>query len=226
MKRKILIVKAGKTHPRVRSRFGDYERWFARAMGGDPARFSVVSPFEGDELPAPEETAGIVLTGSPASVRDEAPWMRTLSEWVRRADAVDVSILGVCFGHQFLGETLGGRVEPMPGKAEFGTVAIRLTEAGRADPLFKDLPEVFSVHTVHRDELVRPPPGAVRLAENDRCLWQAFALGRHRGVQFHLETSVPIMKALAEAVGEVAPIQETDVGPRILRNWERHFVRR
>ena len=226
MRGRILIVKAGSTHPSVRARFGDYERWFIQAMGGDPARFSIVSPFEGDALPDPAAAAGIVLTGSPASVRDEESWMLELAAWVRRADALDVPILGVCFGHQLLGEALGGRVEPMLDGAEFGTVEIRLTDAGRADPLFAGLPARFRVQTVHRDGLVRPPEGAVLLAENDRCPWQAFALGRHRGVQFHLETAAPVLEALAEALGLSAFIEETDAGPRILRNWERHFVRR
>jgi len=224
---RIAIVKAGSTHPRVLARFGDYDDWFVQAMGGDPKRFLVVSPFSGEALPPLDGLSGVVVTGSPASVRDEEAWMREVAEWMLRAGQADIPVLGVCFGHQLLGEALGGRVEPSPGGWEFGTVPIRLTEAGRADPLFDGLPETLWAHSVHQDELVRAPEGAVLLAENDRSTWQAFAHGsRFRGVQFHLETSVPIMEAIASALGQSALLRETDVGTRILRNWERHFVRR
>ena len=222
----ILIVKNGSTHPRVKKAFGDYEGWFQSVLEGDPRRFRKVSPFLGEALPPLEGLDGILLTGSPASVRDETPWMREVAGFLREAAEREIPLLGVCFGHQILGEAFGGRVEKSPGGWEFGTVPIHLTEEGASDPLFSGLPRTFLAHAVHQDELSRPPPGAIRLAGNERSLWQALALGpRIRAVQFHLETSLPIMEAIARAIGREAEFSPTDAGQRILRNWERYFVR-
>lgn len=223
--RRILIVKCGSTHPRIRPVFGDYDRWFREALGGAPARFLTVSPFDGEALPSLAEVRGILLTGSPASVRDESPWMADVSRYVREANEEEIPVLGVCFGHQLLGEALGGRVEKSPGGWEFGTVPIELTAAGSGDPLFEDIPARFHAHTIHQDELASPPPGAVRLAGNAHSAWQAFAFGpRIRAVQFHLEISPSILEALADALGRRISVRETDVGERILANWLRHFL--
>lgn len=224
---RILIVKNGSTHPRVEESYGDYDLWFREALGGDPGRFLTVSPFLGEALPPLEGIGGILLTGSPASVRDEAPWMEAVSRFIHEAEEREIPVLGVCFGHQLLGEAFGGRVERSPGGWEFGTVSIVLTEEGRKDPLFTGLPPTFLAHSVHQDELLRVPEGAIRLAGNERSKWQAFSLGpRLRAVQFHLETSEPIMRAIARALGREAEIRPTEAGPRILRNWERHYLRR
>lgn len=223
---KLLIVKNGSTHPEVGAAFGDYDRWFRETLGGDPRRFVTVAPGAGDPLPPLEGLGGILLTGSPASVRDEAPWMQAVARYALAAEARGVPVLGVCFGHQLLGEALGGRVERSPGGWEFGTIQVDLTDAGARDPLFADLPRSFLVHSVHQDELARVPEGAVRLAGNERSRWQAFKLGpRIRAVQFHLETTAPVMEAIAAALGRAAEIRPTDAGPRILRNWEARFVR-
>lgn len=223
--RNVLIVKNGSTHPRVRPRHGDYDLWFRDALGADGLRVRTVSPFLGEALPSPEDTDGILLTGSPASVREEAPWMSEVAALALEADAREIPVLGVCFGHQLLGEAIGGRVEKSPGGWEFGTVPIELTEAGAQDPLFEGIPTRFWAHSIHQDELVVPPPGARRLAGNERSSWQAFAHGpRLRAVQFHLEVSVPIMEAIAHALGRSADLRETDIGGRILQNWLRHYV--
>lgn len=222
----LLIVQCGSTHPRVRARFGDYDRWFSERLGVADDRVRTIRPFLGEQLPSYEGLRGILLSGSPASVRDEAPWMKELGRWALEANRRGIPVLGVCFGHQLLAEALGGRIEPSPAGWEFGTVEVDLTEAGRGDPLFEGLPARFLAHTVHREEIVAPPRDVLRLAGNAHSAWQAFAAGaRLRGVQFHLEISESILEALADALDVRASVRPTDVGARILENWKRHFLR-
>ena len=216
---RILIVKTGTTEPAVVRAFGDYDDWFLRALG--PA--TVVAPFSGEGLPDPGDHDGVLLTGSPLSVRDEAPWMAELARWaVAAADRLPV--LGVCFGHQLLGEALGGRVGPNPKGREVGTHTVSLNAAGCEDPLFEGLGPVLTVQQTHGDILVEAPDAEL-LGGSDNTAWQAFRRGRIRCVQFHPELAAPPLRELLRVRGQVGTVNDGDDGPRILRNWERLVAR-
>jgi GMP synthase (glutamine-hydrolysing) len=208
----ILIVKTGTTEPAVVEQHGDYDDWFLRALG--PA--TVAAPFAGEGLPDVAGFDGVLLTGSPLSVRDEAPWMAEVGRW---ALGLELPVFGVCFGHQIIGEALGGRVERNPLGGEMGTVEVDLTAAGEGDPLFAGLGSRFAVQQTHRDVLVTPP-NAERLAGNANTTWQAFRHKNVRCVQFHPELRAPYLRALLEVRGIDALVRDDDVGPAILRNWK------
>ncbi|MEC8425125.1 MAG: GMP synthase, partial [Myxococcota bacterium] len=152
----ILIVKTGTTDPGVVRDHGDYDEWFQRELREGGARHTVVEAHTGATLPDPCPYDGIILTGSPLSVRDEAPWMSSLGRWTLHA-ADTVPVLAVCFGLQLVGEALGGHIAPNPAGGEYGTIRVALTEAGRAHPLFEGLGDTLQVQSTHRDVLVRPP---------------------------------------------------------------------
>ena len=224
---RVLIVKTGSTHPRLVRSDGDYDAWFMAGLERGAERCDV-RPAE-QELPDPRAWGGVILTGSPASVRDGAPWMERLGRWTLDAAVQGVPVLAVCFGHQLVGEALGGRVERNPQGPERGTVEVTLTEAGRHDPLFAGLPARILVQQTHEDALVAPPPAdrATLLATNETCAWQAFAAGPFlRAVQFHPEMGAETMRRLIEARGYEGEARPSDHGPRVLRNWDERFVRR
>lgn len=223
----ILVVKAGSTLPAVSAIHGDYEDWFAAGLEEGASRCLVADPK--DELPDPSGFGGVILTGSLASVRDEEPWMGRLADWSLGTAAKGLPVLAVCFGHQLLGETLGGRVEPMKEGPEMGAVEIELTDEGLDDPLFAGLPRTLLVNQTHFDGLVQPPPPerAVRLAGNDRCPWQAYRVGSNvRGVQFHPELRDETLAALLSIRGIEGSIRPSGHGATVLRNWDERFVRR
>ena len=72
----------------------------------------------------PDRFGGLVITGSAAGVNDGLSWVDGLVAFVREAVAQDVPVLGVCFGHQLIGEALGGRVEKNPEGRESGTISV------------------------------------------------------------------------------------------------------
>jgi GMP synthase (glutamine-hydrolysing) len=125
---------------------------------------------------------GVVISGSQTSVYDDHDWIHEATDWIRRAHAADIPVLGVCWGHQFLAQALGGRVVDM-GKHELG---YRSVSRVGADPLFEGLPEQFVAFETHHDRVVELPPGARLLARNEFGI-QAFRVGRSYGVQFHPE---------------------------------------
>ncbi|MEF8852604.1 MAG: type 1 glutamine amidotransferase [Haloarculaceae archaeon] len=125
---------------------------------------------------------GVVVSGSQTSVYDDHDWIHEATEWVRRAHAGDVPVLGICWGHQFLAQALGGRVADM-GEYELGYREVR--KVGE-DPLLSGLPDAFTSFETHSDRVAELPPGARTLARNDVSL-QAFRVGSTWGLQFHPE---------------------------------------
>jgi GMP synthase (glutamine-hydrolysing) len=194
MSARILIVQTGTAGPLLTKDHGDYPQWFMRTLG---VEVPVVRAHEGDKLPhgTPQ---GIIVTGSPLSVMDRAPWMIELGQELIRASERGAQVLGVCFGHQLVGAAAGGEVVLNPRGREIGTVEVQLTEAGRRDPLFAwALGGTFEAQATHTDAVDPLPANATLLASNEKCAAQAFRLSETlAGVQFHPEASAPAIREL------------------------------
>ena len=190
---RLLIVQTGTTNLH-----GDYPAWFDRALS---TRMPVLRAHEGETLRsglARHKPTGIIVTGSPLSVIDEAPWMLELGEQLLQ---LDIPVLGVCFGHQLLARAAGGKVVLTPRGREIGTVSVELTEAGRRDPLFAWASgSEIEVQATHMDAVDPLPPGATLLASNENSAVQAFRLSEtHAGVQFHPELWPAAMRDLIDS---------------------------
>ncbi|RCK78013.1 MAG: GMP synthase [glutamine-hydrolyzing] [Candidatus Ozemobacter sibiricus] len=133
---------------------------------------------------------GIILSGGPASVYDEAA--------PRAPDIVftlGVPVLGICYGMQTMAEQLGGQVASGRGR-EFGHAEIRVRGEAR---LLRDLYDrldgqgrgLLDVWMSHGDQVARLPPGFAIIAETDACPIAAMACEERGwyGVQFHPEVA-------------------------------------
>ncbi len=95
--------------------------------------------------------------------------------------------LHICFGHQLLGNFLGGKVKTGKEFEEVGAAKIRLTEQGKKDPLFKNVPKEFFASEGHHSAVVDLPKDIPILAFSDKGIIQAFRFKNFWGVQFHPE---------------------------------------
>lgn len=122
-----------------------------------------------------DRAAPIFFGGSGAfSVLDEVPWIhRTLDQLLVVVQAQRPAYAS-CFGFQGLARALGGVVENDESRKELGATALRLTEAGRRDPLFADLPDQFWAEQGHHDHVTTLPDGVELLATGDVIEAQAF----------------------------------------------------
>ncbi|WP_412029677.1 glutamine-hydrolyzing GMP synthase [Deinococcus yunweiensis] len=126
-----------------------------------------------------ENPQGIVLSGGPSSVYDEsAP---------RPAAGVlelDVPILGVCYGMQYLAQQAGGDVK-RAGKREYGKAD--LTRYG--GQLFAGIQGEFVAWMSHSDSVTALPQGYEVVAETEDTPVTAIenTQTRRYGVQFHPE---------------------------------------
>jgi len=153
-------------------------RNFRRELDADLAEFDVTCR----ELPSGFDYDGFVVSGSRSSVYDREEWQAPLREWVNEALERDIPALGVCWGHQFLADVLGGSVEDM-GEYEIG---YRKVERVGDSALLDGLDDAFTVFTTHSDTVTELPEGAELLAENDYGV-HGFRKGGAFGVQFHPE---------------------------------------
>ncbi len=198
----ILILKTGELPRRVTESLGPYERAFLNILGDE--RFEVIDARK-EELPEPDY-AGVIVTGSAASVYDGEAWIARSEDFLKRAADRALPLYGVCFGHQLVAQTFGGRVEKCRHGWELGTVALALTAEGRSDPLFAGVPEAFLAQASHGDVVAELPSGAVPLAQNDHWAYQAFKLGdRIWGTQFHPEFTPEIISHLIYTLAPALP---------------------
>lgn len=164
-------------------------RNFRRELDVEFTEFDVRS----GELPTSTAFDAAVITGSPASVRADEPWLDRLKEWLAEAIEAEMPVLGVCFGQQVLAEVLGGEVEHM-GKYELGYHMIRHDPDSR---LFEGIDEWFTAFTAHSDEVVELPPGADAIAENNFAV-HGFRKDHVFAVQFHpafdMETAETVLE--------------------------------
>jgi len=136
-------------------------------------------------LPA-DGFAGVVVSGSHASLTEGLPWMATATRWLRHALDIGKPVLGLCFGHQLLGHVMGGEVLRRDTGPEYGTVPLEMVEA---DELLGPVPATPPrVNMLHEDSVVGLPQGAVVLARTAHEPHAALRFGpRAWGVQFHPE---------------------------------------
>lgn len=171
------------TRPRlalINASYNSYNtrRNFRRELDADLVEYEVT---DGD-IPQGFDIDGFVVTGSRASVYWDEEWIDDLRPWVGEALDRNIPALGVCFGHQFLADVLGGGVEDMD-EYELGYRAVDRSGTSR---LLDGLPESFTVFETHSDRVTALPDGATLIAENDYGI-QGFETDTVLSVQFHPE---------------------------------------
>ncbi len=94
-----------------------------------------------------------------------------------------------CFGFQLMVKALGGEIVYDPENTEVGTYTLRLTDAGRIDPLFSELPGRFRAQMGRKDRASRMPAGIPNLASSERSPFQALRVPGKPiwATQFHPE---------------------------------------
>ena len=189
---KLAILETGHPPGDLADRFGDYPAMFELLLGDgfEVETFDV----QAGELPDPNAHDAVLITGSPAGVYDDFPWIEPLMEFIRSAK--DSKMVGVCFGHQVMAEALGGHVE----KSDKGWGA-GLHRYDIVHPEYwLDGTQEVSIPASHQDQVVTQPPNTDIVAASDFTPYAALAWTDRPAIsfQFHPEFSPGFAKALIE----------------------------
>jgi GMP synthase-like glutamine amidotransferase len=173
--------------------------YFATFLDSHRIAWRLICIDAGDPVPAmPREFSGIGLMGGPMSVNDTLSWIPELLGLIRTAVSDDIPVIGHCLGGQLMARALGGQVTVNAVK-EIGWHDIMLTDRpasrnwfghNRKVPVFQWHGDTFSL-----------PPQAVRLASSDWCENQAFAMGKHLGLQCHVEMTRELVQSWCDSGG-------------------------
>lgn len=191
--------------------------------------------------------SGIILGGGPYNVSDNAESKSVtqrrvegeLLPLVGRTVDRDFPFLGCCYGVGTLGSVVGATIDRTYSEP-VGAITVALTPAGRADPLFTDVPDVFDAFGGHKEAAASLPGSAVCLASSVDCPVQAFRVGLNvYATQFHPEldvdgicTRIDVYKDFGYFAPETANALKSDAQrrniefpPAILRNFTARYAR-
>lgn len=187
---KLAILETGRPPAALAERFGDYPAMFAAMLG--PEFDLEVFDVSAGKLPSNGEHDAYLITGSPAGVYDDLPWIAPLLRFIR--SVADKKLVGICFGHQAMAEALGGKVE----KSDKGWgVGLQNYAIDRRQPWMDGDREV-AVPASHQDQVIIQPPNTQVVASSDFTPFAGFAWTDRPAIsfQFHPEFEPDYAKAL------------------------------
>ncbi len=229
------ILEAGDNRPELIDEHGGYSDWFEDLIGSDPDQpfaFRRYTTHAGVLPASPQECDGYLITGSRYSVTEQAPWMLAAKDFIRRASA-DRPFIGVCFGHQLLADTFGGRVEP----ADYGwIVGVHEFDVIGQKPWMTPASPKIALVGSNCDQVTQPPPGAEVLAGSADCPIGMMQIGANViTVQTHPEAPKPLMEIIYNIRRDLIGSSRTDDAIRtlahptdstIVAQWFRRFLAR
>ncbi len=128
-----------------------------------------------------ENIQGVILSGSPFSVRDKNAPMPDLS-----AIKGKLPLLGVCFGAQFMAHHFGGEVLPSETR-EYGRANLSFIDD--SNPLMKNISPNSQVWMSHGDTIKRLPANYIKITSTEDVEFAGYQIEGEKtfGIQFHPE---------------------------------------
>lgn len=232
---KIGLLECDHIREELRHIAGDYRQMF-------PALFLQVAPnwkftfydvCNGHFPEFVDECDVYICSGSKNSVYDDEQWINDLKDFVRTIYNSDKIFVGVCFGHQMLGEALGGKVQ----KSEAGwCIGVHSFELIKTEEWMYPAQSTFNLLMMCQDQVLQLPPDSTLLARTADCPNGMFRVGNKMlGIQAHPEFSKEYDQALMELrierIGEEkvrSGIKSLELPTHelIIAEWIRKFVDR
>lgn len=187
----------------TKEQFGSYADMFRREISRTRQNIEITT-FRchlGDQLPSPDAFDGYIISGSRNSVYEELPWISELKEFIRQCWKSQIRMVGICFGHQLLAESLGGKTLRAQQGWGFGVHSVELI---KTQPWMQDCQNRpvthYNIIIIHQDQVTKIPDGFEVIAKSDFCpVGMMLANDVMLGIQGHPEFSKEFCAARAQA---------------------------
>ena len=205
---RLCVLQAGDNDHRMESRVPGHEELF-RSMF---APFPQIDPEfiqirHGDFPENIDDWDAFLITGGPG-VYDGFEWIERLRILIKDIAKVGKPLVGICFGHQIIADTLGGKAEKSHKGWGLGVREVYLQDY----PSFAEgLRDAFKLLYYHQDQVIKPPEGATVFAGDEFCPIAAYHIdGRVLGFQGHPEFTPQVMDATMEFQEKAMGSDETN----------------
>ena len=147
--------------------------------------YQVVNAGAGELFPTSiEPYSALAVMGGGMSANDPLPSNRQAEILILQAMYRDIPVIGHCLGGQLMARALGGIITDSP-QPEIGWQPIAYENTPLAEEWFGSDPTDTVIHWHYESFSI--PTGATRVATSSACPNQAFAIGKHLAMQFHIE---------------------------------------
>jgi GMP synthase-like glutamine amidotransferase len=189
---RLAVLETGVPPGDLAERFGRYPDMYARMLG--LAQTLPAYAVADGELPArPEDHDAYIVSGSPAGVYEQLPWIGQLTDFLRAARG-KAKLVGICFGHQAMAQAFGGEVA----KSERGWgVGLHDYAVSQRQRWMDGAPRV-SVPASHQDQVYVQPPATEVTLKSAFTPFAGLAWSDQSAIsfQFHPEFEPAFAKAL------------------------------
>lgn len=211
---------------------GDYRQMFEDLFARHAPQLELVNfDVRNGELPVSVDACeAFICTGSRFSAYDPEDWIQELKGFLRQLRDANKPFVGICFGHQMMAETLGGKVE----KAQQGWgIGVHGLNIVKQESWMQPEQASCGVQYSHRDQVTRLPENSVLLGESDHCPVAMFRVGETMlGIQGHPEFPAAYVEALVRGRTELIGADKVNAtkfdaptDEAIITNWLAKFLR-
>ncbi len=155
-----------------------YTQLIARRLRESGIYAEIVPFFESIENIQKKAPKGLILSGGPASVYAKDAYKPS-----EKIFDLDLPILGICYGMQYLVDFFGG-VVACTNEQEFGKAILEITQDS---VIFESVKIKSPVWMSHMDKVIELPKGFTTLAKSPNSPHCAIENGKIFGLQFHPE---------------------------------------
>lgn len=225
---KLGILRTGEPPATLLPRFGHYDDMFRTLLGTGFAGSSF--DIRAGILPKHvRDHDAYLITGSAAGVYEDHDWIAPLKDFLLSAKG-EAKLVGICFGHQLMAETFGGRVAKSDKGWGIGLHRYDIVEqASWMDPVSE-----FTAAVSHQDQVIEKPPRSRVIAGSAFTPFGVLAYDDQPAISFqpHPEFDPEFGKALIEfrrarlpdPDAAIASLNGADDRPR-LAQWIRNFLK-
>ncbi len=188
MELRIGILECDHVVPALMDKYGDYQEMFAELVQTQDGAIEIsVYDLIADQFPV-DVTAcdAYIITGSKSGVYEDVPWIEKAKQLVRDLYASKTPTIGICFGHQLIAESLGGKVIKAEDKGRgLGVQTWGIISSPKwMGELSSDS---LSLNACHQDQVIEMPADSELLVSSEFCPIAGFQTGSMLGIQGHPE---------------------------------------